>query len=136
MTYKRDPKLPWYVRDANHPATKASGLVFAYFMMPFLVGIAWWKAGEFDPYTTSFFTKTYVEPSASMPDELRIVGCVLIAIGALLIVSCASGLAKARVTFREIWIVIWIGICVAAFGSAFFVAADSAQDRIEQEQTA
>ncbi len=134
MTYERDPNLPWYVRDGNHPATKLSGLVFAFFMMPFLVVIAWLKAPEFDPYTTSFFTKTYIEPTLDMPGELRIAGWVFIGIGALLMFAAVNGLVKARVRFREIWVVLWVSISIALFGGAFFVAADSAQSRIEREQ--
>lgn len=135
MTYERDPDLPWYVRDGNHPATKASGLLFALFIMPCLVVIAWMKAPGFDPYSMSFFTKTYVEPSPEMPGELRIAGLVFIGIGSLLLLAGINGLAKARVRLREIWMVLWIGFCIVLFGSAFFVAADSAKDRIEQEQS-
>ncbi len=133
MTYRRDPNLAWYVRDSNHPATKASGLLFAFIVMPVLIVLAWIKASDFDPYTTTFFTKAYVEPTASMPDELRIVGGLLFVIGVGLMLICTHGLVKARVTFRDIWIVMWVSVSIAAFAGAFFVAADSAAVKIEQE---
>lgn len=133
MTYQRDPNLPWYVRDGNHPATKFFGLAFAFIMMPMLVVIAWINAVEFDPYSTSFFTKVYVEPTHEMPVEMRIAGGVFITIGLLLAGLAISGLAKARVSFREIGVVLWASICIAMLGGAFFVAANSAEERIKQE---
>ena len=107
--------------------------IFGLLIVGTMAAIAWWKAPQFDPYTTSFFTKTYIAPSASMPNELRLAGAVIIGLGALVGLAMVRGVAKARVTLRES---LAAGVCAAlvmAIGGAFFVAAHSAQVRIAKE---
>lgn len=133
MTYKRDPDAAVYVRDSNHPATKFMGRLFAFLFMPLLVVAAWWKAQDFDPYTSSFFTKEYVEPTASYVTELRIGGAVIVVLGIGLVLAAVNGVRKKRVAWKEIWIVPWCGVLIALFGGAFFIAANASQERIEQE---
>jgi hypothetical protein len=117
-----------------HPITRASGVLISLVFMPVLVVLAWWKAVQFDPYTMSFFTKTYIEPTPSMPDEFRLFGGIVIGIGALMLAACANGLWRRRVIFREIWMVMWMGLLFIAFGGAFFVAADQAAEAISMPE--
>ena len=60
----------------SHPVKRIAGIVFALVLMPLLVVIGWNKAVQFDPYAMSFFTKTYVEPTPDMPEQIRIAGWV------------------------------------------------------------
>ncbi len=120
--------------DADHPVTKIMQVAWVGFMLPVLIGIAWWKAPQFDPYTMSFFTKTYVEPTPEMPRDFRIFGGVVVGLGVLLGWSTLQGIRKKVHTLRDTVIIGLMALEIAAFGGAFFVAADAAQDRIEQEQ--
>lgn len=121
--------------EPAHPIVAVRRVLMAGVFMPVLVGLAWWKAVQFDPYTTSFFTKTYVAPSPAMPDEFRLFGGVVIVIGALVILAFANGLWRRRVVFREIWLEMLWALQVIAFGGAFFVAADRAEQLILAQET-
>ena len=102
-------------------------------MVGTMAAIAWWKALQFDPYTMSFFTKKYIAPSASMPNELRLAGAVIIGLGALVGWLTVRAVAKSRVAARDAWVAGAGAALVTAIGGAFFVAAHSAQIRITQE---
>lgn len=123
-----------FVRMSDGPLTTVMQVLFAFVVMPVMAWSAWSKAWQFDPYTTSFFTKTYVEPTAGMPDELRIAGCIMIAIAAWLGYVGIKGIAKRIGKLRETLMMVWVACLIAAFGGAFFIAADAAQVRISQEQ--
>jgi hypothetical protein len=116
--------------DPPHPIAAILRLLISTLFMPALVVLAWWKALQFDPYTMSFFTKTYIEPTPDMPDQFRIFGWIIVGIGALLLAALANGLWRRRVVFREIWTAIWMGLLVTAFGGAFFLAANRAEEAI------
>ncbi len=122
--------------DPPHPIAAILRLLISTVFMPALVVLAWWKALQFDPYRTSFFTKTYIEPTRDMPDEFRIAGWVIIGIGALVIAALANGLLRRRVVFREIWTAMWMGLLLAAFGGAFFLAANQAEEAIAARENA
>jgi hypothetical protein len=122
--------------DPPHPIAAILRLLISTVFMPALVVLAWWKALQFDPYRTSFFTKTYIEPTLDMPDEFRIAGWVIIGIGALVIAALANGLLRRRVVFREIWTAMWMGLLLAAFGGAFFLAANRAEEAIAARENA
>jgi len=107
--------------------------LFALFALPLLVYLAWHNAYQFDPYTDSFFTKQYVEPTPGMPGEIRIMGWLFVGIGVLLALASLNAFIKKRVQFRDFAIGLWASVLVAAFAGAFFVAADTAEVRIEQE---
>jgi hypothetical protein len=98
-----------------------------------MTAIAWWKALQFDPYSMSFFTKTYIAPSPSMPNELRMAGAVIIVLGALVGWATVRAVAKGRVAARDGWVAGVGATLVIAMGAAFFVAAHSAQVHIAQE---
>lgn len=123
-----------FVRMSDSPLTTVMQSVFAFVVMPVMVGSAWLKAEQFDPYATSFFTKTYVEPTADMPDEMRLAGWVFIGIAVWLGYVGIKGIAKRIGKLRECLVLVWVACLIAAFGGAFFVAAGAAQVRITQEQ--
>lgn len=104
--------------------------------MHLTVGAAWWQAIEFDPYTASFFTKTYVEPTPEMPRDMRIIGWICLGVGALIAIGGVQGFRKATAKAIDLLTVIWLAVLIAAFGGAFFVAANSAQARISEELAA
>lgn len=115
----------------EHPVVKFRRIFWALIAMPTLVGLAWWKAVSFNPYTTSFFTKTYIAPTPQFPWEMRVAGWVFVAIGALLLITFAYGMTKKRLRLRECWSELSFSILLVVFGGAFFVAANSAQAHIE-----
>lgn len=117
----------------SHPVKRTAGIVFALVLMPLLVILAWNKAGQFDPYTMSFFTKTYVEPTPDMPEQMRIGGWVMIGLGALVGYAAINAMLKGVGTVGERLMTLWAAALVALFGASFFVAADAAKERIEQE---
>jgi hypothetical protein len=121
-------------RDPDSPLTAVRQIFFGFIVMPTFVVLAWYKAPQFDPYTMSFFTKTFIEPTLDMPGEIRIIGWVMIGIGAWLVYAGGKSIIKRIGSLRERLLVLWIGCLIAAFGGAFFVAANAAQDRIIQEQ--
>ena len=123
------------MKEPEHPAAVIRRILFAGVFMPVLVGVAWWKAADFDPYTSSFFTKTYIEPTLGMPGELRMAGWVFIGVGVLLFAITLYGLLRIRVVLREVAVVIWVAVLFMAFGGAFFVAADSAQEAITARES-
>ena len=127
-------KLMFFIRMSDSPLTTAMQIVFGFVVMPTLVWAAWSKAWQFDPYTMIFFTKTYVVPTPEMPNELRIAGCVMIAIAALPGYAGFKGIVKRIGKLRDSLLLLWVGCLIAAFGGAFFIAADAAQVRIFQEQ--
>jgi hypothetical protein len=108
-------------------------MFFVGIVLPTLVALAWWKAPQFDPLATSFFTRSYIEATTEMPGEMRIVGWVFIGIGGLLGWVALQGVRRAVHTRGETAILALLALEVAAFGGAFFVAADSAQERIAEE---
>lgn len=107
-------------------------ILIAFVFLPALTWAAWNKAWQFDPYTMSFFTKTYVAPYPEMPGELRIAGWVVIALAALPGYAGLKGVVKRIGRRRDSMLLVWVGCLIAGFGSAFFVAADSAQARIAE----
>ncbi|MCP1337814.1 hypothetical protein [Futiania mangrovi] len=123
-----------FVRMSNSPLTTAMQLAIGFVFLPSLVWSAWSKAWQFDPYTMSYFTKTYVVPTPEMPDELRIAGLVMFLIAALPGYAGIKGIVKRIGKLRENLLLLWVGCLIAAFGGAFFVAAETAQVRIYQEQ--
>lgn len=127
-------KLMFFIRMSDSPLATVMQIIFAFVVMPFMVWAAWSKAWQFDPYTMSFFTKTYVVPTPEMPDELRIAGCVMIAIAALPGYAGFKGIVKCIGKLRDSLLLLWVGCLIAAFGGSFFIAADAAQVRISQEQ--
>ncbi len=123
-----------FVRMSDSPLTTVMQIVFAFVVMPVLLGSAWLKAWQFDPYTMSFFTKTYVVPTLDMPGEMRIAGWVMIGIAALLGYVGVKGIAKRIGKVRDCLLLLWVACLIAGFGGAFFIAADAAQVRIAQER--
>jgi hypothetical protein len=119
-------------RMSESPLTRAVQVFIVGFSMPVLVGLAWWKAPRFDPYTMTFFTRTHVVPTPEMPGEMRIAGWIMIGIGALLLWVTLQGIRKKVHTLRETAMIFLMGLEIAAFGGAFFVAADSAQHRLAE----
>ncbi len=117
----------------QHPIALAWGLFFGFIGLPVLVALAWWKAPQFDPYSQIFFTRFYVEPTPEMPGEMRIMGWVFAGLGGLLIFEPIVVALFGRLKWRQVALMIWLGGWIAAFGGAFFVAADTAETRIEQE---
>ena len=91
---------------------------------------AWIKAPDFDPYTMRYFTKTLVEPTGSMPREIRIIGGIVIGLGVLLGYGSLRGIAKGRGTARELAAVLCAVVLIVATGGAFFRAAQSAETHI------
>jgi hypothetical protein len=120
--------------DPPHPIAAMLRLLISTVFMPALVVLAWWRAEQFDPYTMSFFTKTYIEPTPDMPDEFRIFGWIIIGIGALVLAAMANGLWRKRVVFREIRMAIWMGFLIAAFGGSFFLAANRSESAIAAKE--
>ncbi len=120
--------------NSDSPPINGMQILIAFVFLPALVWAAWSKAWIFDPYTMSFFTKFYVAPTPEMPGELRIVGWIMIAIALLPGYAGIKGLAKRIGKLRENLLLLWVGCLIAAFGGAFFIAADVAQVRIAQEQ--
>lgn len=112
----------------EHPAAAIRRVLLACVLMPLLVAVAWWKALHFDPFTTSFFTRTYVAPSAETSSALRVFGAVVIAVGLLVAASLAVGLYRKRVVFREVRLALFLAWQVLAFGAAFFAAAERVDD--------
>lgn len=123
-----------FVRMSDSPLTTVMQILIAFVFLPLLVWAGWSKAWQFDPYTMSFFTKTYVAPYPGMPGELRIAGCVMIAIAALPGYAGLKGIVKRIGKFRDSLLLLWVGCLIAGFGGSFFIAADTAQVRITQEQ--
>ncbi|MBN8501452.1 MAG: hypothetical protein J0M19_09915 [Sphingomonadales bacterium] len=121
------------ISDPDNAVAKVRQIAFVGVMMPVLVALAWWQAPQFDPYTMSFFSKNYVTPTPEMPRDLRIFGGVMIGIAALLGCATVQGIRKKVHDLRGTVLLTLMGIEIAAFGGAFFVAADAAQVRIEQE---
>lgn len=121
--------------ENSRPVVRAARALVGYVFMPVLVGLAWWKALDFDPYSTSFFTKIYIEPTPGMPDEMRIGGWVFIGIGAVLLAALLNGLWRRRVMLRNVWQVGWMGLLLMAFGGSFFLAADRAEVAIALRKT-
>lgn len=117
----------------THPFVRAMQWFVVLFFFPALAAVAWIKAPGFDPYTMSFFTKTYVEPTHDMPGDIRIVGWIMIGIGAIVAYAGLKGVVKRIGKWLDNAMLLWIGMLVVAFGASFFAAADSAQERIEQE---
>jgi O-antigen/teichoic acid export membrane protein len=117
-------------RMSDSPLITAVQVFFVGVFMPLLVGLAWWQAPQFDPYTMKFFTRTHVAPTPDMPDEMRIIGWIMIGIGALLLWVTFQGIRKKVHNLRETTMILVMGIEIAAFGGAFFVAADAARDCI------
>ena len=122
------------VRMSDSPLTTVMQILIAFVFLPLLVWAAWSKAWLFDPYTMSFFTKTYVVPTPEMPGGLRIAGWVMIAIAALPGYAGIKGIVKRIGKLRDSLLLLWVGCLIAGFGGAFFIAADTAQVRISQEQ--
>lgn len=99
-----------------------------------LAALAWWKAPQFDPYAMSFFTKQYIAPYPEMPRELRIGGAVFAAIGGVVMLAGFKTIWRRQLKWREAGVGIFGAFLVILFGAAFFVAANSAERHIEQEQ--
>jgi hypothetical protein len=125
---------PKFKRMPVRPSNTLMQIAIGCFFMPALVWAAWSKAWQFDPYTMSFFTKTYVAPTPDMPGELRIAGWVLIVIALLPGYAGFKGMMKRIGKIWENLLLLWFGCLIAAFGGAFFIAADAAQVRISREQ--
>lgn len=119
--------------DKTHPIRQAWGLFFGFVGLPVLVAIAWYQAPQFDPYSEIFFSRFYVEPSPEMPGEMRIAGWVFVGLGALLAIEPILVALFGRLKWRHVPLMLWLGAWVAAFGGAFFVAADTAEAAIERE---
>jgi hypothetical protein len=120
----------------GYPLRRAFGFFFAAVGLPALVVMAWTMAPDFDPYTQTFFAKQWVEPTPELPGNLRITGWIMIGLGALFVIEPAVYAALGKRALRDMALLIWLGALVAAFGMAFFAAADAAQNRISQEQSA
>ena len=118
---------------SSHPIVRVFGVFFAFIGLPLLVFLAWQKAPIFDPFSQSFFTKVYVEPTPGMPGEIRIGGWIFVAMGALLALEPVVVAILGKMKWKHALLMIWLGALVAAFGGAFFVAADSAELRIKEE---
>ena len=99
-----------------------------------LAVIAWWNALRFDPYTMSFFTRQYIAPDPDMPRDLMIFGAVLAAIGGLVMLAGLKRIWRRQLTWYQAGVGMFGAFLVILFGAAFFVAADSAERHIEQEQ--
>lgn len=125
---------PRFTRMSDRPLHTAMQIAIGFVFLPVLVWAAWSKAWQFDPYTMSYFTKTYVAPSPEMPGELRMAGWVMIALAALTGYASIKAIVKRIGKLWESLLLLWVACLIAAFGSAFFIAADSAQLRILQEQ--
>ena len=108
--------------------------LFGLFIVATLAALAWWKAPDFDPYSASFFTKRYIEPYAEMPRDLRIGGAVFAALGSLIMLAGFKTVWRRQLTWREAGVGMFGSLLVIAFGSAFFIAANSAERHIEQMQ--
>ena len=117
----------------NRAAAMASALVFVGFMLPVLVFLAWRMALVFDPFTMNFFAKNTPEPTPDLPGQMRIIGMVIVGLGALLAVSTARSVFTGANRWKPAAVVVLMGLEIAAFGCAFFVAADNAQIRIQRE---
>lgn len=133
MADRREPEHPWFRGESRHPLTRAMQWLLVLFFFPGLAFVSWQKAWQFDPYTMSFFTKTYVEPSPEMPGELRIVGWIMIGIGLLVAYAGVKGMVRRIGAWIDSLMLLWIGVMVGLFGGSFFIAANAAQERIEQE---
>ncbi|RGP40289.1 hypothetical protein BPTFM16_00571 [Altererythrobacter insulae] len=123
------------MKKAVHPVVRAFGIFFVCIGLPSLIAIAWWKAVTFDPYTQSFFTKQWVEPTPDMPGQMRIAGWVFIGLGALLAIEPAVIVALEKRKLKQAFLMVWIGGLVSAFGGAFFLAANSAQAKIDERSS-
>lgn len=123
-----------FISMSDRPSTTLMQIAICFVFMPALVWAAWSKAWKFDPYTMSFFTKTDVAPTPDMPGELRIAGWVMIGIALLPGYAGFKGVMKRIGKLWESLLLLWFGCLIAGFGSAFFIAADSAQVRISLEQ--
>lgn len=99
-------------------------------VLPLIVFSGWQKAKDFDPYSDSFFTKTYVEPTDEMPDEMRFVGWIMVGIGGLVAYAGVSGLRKPELSKGMSLLILLLGLEVMAFGGTFFAAARSVEDKI------
>jgi hypothetical protein len=95
-----------------------------------LAALAWWKALQFDPYTMSFFTKTYFVPTPDMPGDMRLFAWVIFGIAALLGWSTLQGISKKVHSRMETALMFVLTFEIAAFGGAFFVAANMAESAI------
>nr|WP_298927154.1 hypothetical protein [uncultured Erythrobacter sp.] len=95
---------------------------------------AWNKAIGYDPYTVTMFpVKQAIEVTSDMPDELRFLGLFLVLLGGGLALLTLLGAKRGAAALLDVWIVVWIGGMIAAYGASFFVAADYAEARILQE---
>lgn len=120
-------------RNPDSPILMFRKMFFVGIVLPTTIAFAWWKAPQFDPFTTRFFTRSYIEPTAEMPGDLRVLGWVLISLGGLLGWVTLQGVRRAVHTRGETAILALLALEVAVFGGAFFVAADSAEERIAEE---
>lgn len=109
--------------------------VFGLVIVGTLAAVAWWKAPHFDPYAMGFFTKEYVVPYPEMPRDLRIGGAVFAAIGGLIMLAGFKTIWRRQLTWREAGAGLFGSALVILFGSAFFVAANSAERHIAHQQT-
>lgn len=130
---RKESPVVMMTRTSESPLTRAVQMLFVGVFMPVLVGTAWRNAPGFDPYTMRFFTRSHVAPTTDLPDEMRIIGWIMIGIGALLLWATFQGMRKKVHNLRETAMILLMGLEVAAFGGACFVAADAAQDRIAAE---
>ena len=109
--------------------------LFGLMIVGTLAAIALWKAPQFDPYTMSFFTKQYIAPDPNMPRDLRLGGAVFAAIGGVIMLLGFKTIWRRQLTWREAGIGLLGSALVIIFGSAFFIAANSAERHMEQKQT-
>lgn len=107
---------------------------FMWIGLPGLAILGWINAANFNPYTDSFFTKTYIAPYPEMPFELRAAGWVFIAIGLIISTLALRARWLSRVTttgaLKAIWFALWVG----AFGGAFHFAAVHAQEAMDERR--
>ena len=123
------------MRTAVHPVLRAFGIFFVCIGLPSLVALAWLKAGTFDPYTQSFFSKRWIEPTPDMPGQIRMGGWMFIGLGALLAIEPMVVGALGKLKIKQVFLMLWIGGLLIAFGAAFFVAAESSQAKIDEQSS-
>ncbi|WP_197920343.1 hypothetical protein [Aurantiacibacter sediminis] len=120
------------MKSSVHPFVRGWRIFFAGIGMPILVLAAWYKAWSFDPYSEIFFTRFFVQPTPEMPGEIRIAGWLFLGLGILLAAEPAIAALVRRMNWKQAALMAWLGGLTAAFGGAFFVAADAAESKIEQ----
>ena len=107
---------------------------FVWIGMPGLAILGLTNAANFDPYTDSFFTKTYIAPYPDMPFELHAAGWVFVGIGLVIATFALRARWLFRVTtvgaLKAIWFALWVG----AFGGAFHLAAVQAQKAMDERR--